>query len=64
MFDITMSLCERFPAYTPTAIRRLPVREFFLLVRRLNEYTERENKKVQHTKKGNIVRKPAGDNWF
>lgn len=64
LFDITVSLCERFPAYTPTAIRRLPVREVFLLVKRLNEHGARQAKKTQNTKKGRVIRRPAGDDWF
>jgi hypothetical protein len=64
LFDITVSLCERFPAYTPTAIRQTPVREVFLMVRRLNEYNGRRGKQEKSPKKGGKIRRPAGDNWF
>lgn len=63
LFEITVSLCERFPAYTPTEIRRTSVREIFLMIKRLNNYNEHQKKSKD--KNGNKkIRRPAGDNWF
>jgi hypothetical protein len=56
-----MSLSERFPSMTPLTLRQEKAREVFLLINRYNRYSKKEAKK----KKGkNIIRKPAGDNWF
>ena len=58
-----VSLCERFPAYTPTALRRERAREVFLLIARYSRYSKKEvdsktNDKVR------VIRKPAGNDWF
>lgn len=63
LFEITMSLCDRFPAYTPTAIRSTQAHEIFLLISRMNKHTRKE--KATHTQNNsNEIRVPAGDNWF
>lgn len=64
LFELTVSLCERFPAYTPTGIRKTPAKEVFLMIRRLNGYLAKQEKKSKKKKKDNLVRRPAGDNWF
>ena len=64
LFELTVSLCERFPAYTPTGIRKTPAKEVFLMIRRLNGYlAKKEKEKSKKEKKGTMVRRPAGDNW-
>lgn len=45
----------------PVRIRRTRAAEIFLLIRRLNEYTERE--KAEKGTGGQIDR-PASDTWF
>lgn len=60
-FDVTVTLCDRFPAYTPTEIRRTPAHEVFLLLGRLIKYSSRQEKETINNK---IIRKPAGDDWF
>ena len=57
LFDMQLSLCERFPAYTPTILRRERAREVFLLISRLNKHTVAESKPK-------VIRKKAGNNWF
>ena len=60
---MTITLCDRFPAYTPTSIRRERAREIFLLITRLNKHNRKKKKNT--TKDGKrIIRRPASDNWF
>ena len=60
---MTITLCDRFPAYTPTSIRRDRAREIFLLITRLNKHNRKKKKNT--TKDGKrIIRRPASDNWF
>ena len=54
-------MCERFPAVTPFSIRRERASEVFLLMRRLQIYNEHHK---SGDKKKNVVRRPAGDDWF
>lgn len=61
LFDIQISLCERFPTLTPLSLRREKAREVFLLISRLNKHTRKENVKKEDKQ---VIRKPAGDNWF
>lgn len=61
LFDMTVNLCEMFPAYTPTAVRRERSREVFLMISRLNNRAER---KGEHKDEAKVIRKKAGNNWF
>ena len=63
MFEMQMTLCERFPALTPLELRREKAREVFILVARLNRYMKKEQKKNKKSSK-KIIRRPAGDDWF
>jgi len=66
LFELTVSLCDRFPAYTPTSIRETRAREVFLMVNRLNK-SNKNNKTGNAIKPGSKtkgIRRPAGDNWF
>lgn len=56
-----IGISERFPSMDPVRIRRTRAAEIFLLIRRLNEYTERE--KAEKGNGGQIDR-PASDTWF
>jgi hypothetical protein len=40
LFEITDSLCQRYPALTPFAVRAVPADEFFQLIRRIRESAE------------------------
>ena len=63
LFDMTVSLCDRFPAFTPLSIRQAPAREVFTMVVRYNKHAKKEKKNT--TKDGKrIVRRPASDSWF
>ena len=61
LFEMQMSLCERFPALTPLALRREKAREVFILVTRYNIYS---NKQQKNAGKPKIIRRPASDTWF
>lgn len=60
LFSLAVGLSERFQALDPITLRRHRAREVFLLVARYNRYAALEKKK----KKSNIIRRPAGDDWF
>lgn len=55
-----MTLCDRFPSLTPFSIRRERAKDVYILIARLNKYGKTEKKK----NKPNIIRRPAGDDWF
>lgn len=61
LFDLTIALCEAFPAMSPFSVRHEKAQEVFLLVKRLNNAQTRKNR--GKTKQG-LVRKPASDTWF
>lgn len=61
LFEMEMSLAERFPSMTPLTLRREKAREVFLLLSRFKLYAKRQNKAKNGAR---IIRKPAGDNWF
>lgn len=61
-FEITETLCRRYPALTPFIVRRERAKEVFLLIRRVNTHPKtKEGRKVD--RKGRIL-VPAGDDWF
>ncbi len=45
---------------TPLTLRREKAREVFLLLNRYTRYSKKHKKKNEKQ----IIRKPAGDNWF
>lgn len=57
-----IAICERFPALSPFDIRRERATEVFLLMRRMNDYNGRQRK--AQSRKKNVIRRPAGDDWF
>jgi hypothetical protein len=57
LFEITINLCERFPAYTPTGLRRERSTEVFKMLGRLNKQTANKDKPK-------VIKKKATDNWF
>jgi hypothetical protein len=56
-FDLTINLCERFPAYTPTGIRKERSTEIFKMLGRLNKHTTNKDKPK-------VIKKKAPDTWF
>lgn len=70
-FDLTETLCSRYPALSPFEIRREKVGEVFLLVRRINAKIDKEkgigrNDTVRRDADGNIHirRKATNDDWY
>lgn len=59
-----MSICERFPAMTPLTIRREKARDFFTLIVRYSNYSDKQQKKAEQPSKPKIIRRPASDTWF
>jgi len=59
MFDLELTLCERFPNLSPFSIRKERASEVFCLVKRLNKQV-----KTKPSSKNSKIRKRAGDNWF
>ncbi|WP_302153527.1 hypothetical protein [Eubacterium ventriosum] len=55
-----MSICKEFNSLTPFELRRTRYSEFCLFVKRMNKY----NKKEPRKEKKQVIRRPAGDNWF
>jgi hypothetical protein len=53
-----MSLSERFPAMTPLTLRKERAHEVFLLINRMNRYSKKTKRQ------SNVIRRPAGDDWF
>jgi hypothetical protein len=66
---MTILICDRFKI-DPIYIRKQKAREVFLLMRRLNNYYDKEktNKNINQTTKTvngkTVIERPAGDNWF
>jgi len=64
-FQLEINICDRFPSVSPFAIRRQKAREVFLLIRRLHGYQENDKKSAgNQAGKPNVIRRPAGDDWF
>ena len=66
-FEVEMTLSERFTNLNPIIIRKEKAKEIFLLIRRLNNYTEKQNEEYRktHTKSGKkVIRRKAQDDWF
>lgn len=65
-FELEIILIERFPSLTPFTIRQTKATEVFLLIRRLDNYSEYKDKdiKIKDNKPVKVIRRPAGDDWF
>jgi hypothetical protein len=62
MFEMQISLCDRFTDLNPLKLRREKAREVFNLLTRYNKYSRKKNKKTKNGKQ--IIRRPASDTWF
>ena len=63
LFQMEMSLCEQFPAFTPLTLRKEKARDVFVLIRRFTKYAKKKTKNT--TKDGKrIIRRPASDTWW
>lgn len=56
-FEMEVNICERFPSLSPLKLRKEKARDVFAL---FVKYANLGKKK----KKKQVIRKPAGDNWF
>lgn len=63
-FDITVTLCERFPDLNPIKVRKYPAHEVFLLIKRLSKYNAKQKTKSNTVNNSGVIRKKAGDDWF
>ena len=63
LFEMQVTLCQSFPAFTPLTLRREKAREVFMLLTRYSRYLRRQKRNT--TKSGKkIIRRPASDTWF
>ena len=63
-FEITLTLCERFPDFNPIKLRKYPLHEVFLLIKRLSNHNRKQVQTGKIPNKQGVIRRPAGDNWF
>lgn len=56
-----VSISEQFPSLSPFQIRKQKAKEVFKLLVRLSKYNE---SKITKKNKPNVIRRPAGDDWF
>jgi hypothetical protein len=61
IFSMEVLICERFPALDPFQVRQLRAVEFFRVVGKLIEHDRKEKKNKDRP---NVIRRPAGDDWF
>ncbi len=64
LFDIDMTLCDRFPALTPMSIRSTKARDVFKTIVKLGKYAKKEKKEEAKKAMKHIVKRPASDTWF
>ena len=69
LFDMEVTLCTKFPAMSPLNIQKERAADVFSLMGDLLRHLERENiRKAKEIKRGgkkkNVIRIPAGDDWF
>lgn len=69
LFEMSVTICKKFPAFTPLSLKKERAAEVFELMGDLLRYMERENiRYVRELKRGkhnkNVIRVPAGDDWF
>lgn len=62
MFELEMTICDRFPAVTPFSIRNEKMINIFKLIVKMNKYAK--NVKKANPEKPKVIRRPAGDDWF
>ena len=62
MFSLTVQLCHLFPAINPLTLRNMRAGEVFKLFSRLSNYIKKQpdNRNNQNQ----VIRRPAGDDWF
>lgn len=63
LFDINKILCEMYSGLDPIKLLNYPAEDVFNLINDTIDYIGR-NKAEKAPKKSNVIRRPAGDNWF
>ena len=71
-FDMTVQLCDRYPAMDPIKIRQTPAHEIYLLYGRTVKRNMRldkntDNNRASYTTKNKttrVIKRKAGDDWF
>lgn len=58
-FDINKALCDSYAGLDPIKLLNYPAEDVFNLVNDTLIYSKRTKKK-----ESNVIRRPAGDNWF
>lgn len=64
LFDLQITLCDKFKGLNPFILRHETMQEVFLLIKRLNNTQTQENDTIQSFN-GDVIRRPAtDDSWF
>ena len=68
MFELQVSICDRFPSLSPFKLRKTTFHELCVFIRRMNGHNKRENKREMKKKNSNgktVIRRPAtDDSWY
>lgn len=65
LFLMSYNLCKEFPAMSPFYLDEKPFCEVVGLYARLRTVQIKEEKEVKkHKQTPEVIRRPAGDNWF
>ena len=64
LFDIEITLCNRFPALTPMSLRRTRARDIFKIIVKLGKHAKKEKKEEAKKAMKRIIKRPASDTWF
>lgn len=64
LFDLQITICDKFKGLNPFILRHETMQEVFLLIKRLNNTQTQENDHIQSCN-GDVIRRPAtDDSWF
>ena len=60
-FEINKALCESYGGLDPLKLLDYPAEDVFDLINNMIAYNNRNKKQNSNN---NVIRRPAGDNWF
>lgn len=63
-FEINKSLCSMYNGLDPLKLLDYPAEDVFDLIRQTIIYNKRMEKKKPEKKNKEVIRRPAGDDWF
>lgn len=64
LFDLQITLCDKFKGLNPFILRNETMQEVFLLIKRLNNAQKEINEPIIQSN-GDVIRRPASDDsWF